>query len=162
MNLAAKLTDLLKNPEASIAKTVSAEAQGNRARVDFADSDRYSIALQTLTVGCDSRIESDTQPFLSAKAAALARELSYLEEPLAVWELDGSTGIAQLRSTPPQREGESISYWEVELHTSATPFATLARYCWSPGLAERERLDYPATFALVGRMVGSVVAALGK
>ncbi|HNP70490.1 MAG TPA: hypothetical protein PKK15_05255, partial [Kouleothrix sp.] len=97
--------------------------------------------------------------YLSAAAAAAARRLSFLEEPLAVWELDGGEGMAQLRSSPPQRDAGEVSYWEVTLW-AAEPRAQVARYRWAPGMAEREALAYPATFALLGRMADALADAL--
>lgn len=133
-----------------------------QATVIIADSDRYSVALETLVVGDAMKMGDDVGAFLSAKAAALARHLSYLEEPLAVWELDGSEGMAQLRSSPPQRDGEAVSYWEVAVRAGERPSATLARYRWQPGMAEREVTDYPATFALVARLTDSLATALAE
>jgi hypothetical protein len=34
------------------------------------------------------------------------------------------------------------------------------RYRWAPGMTEREALAYPATFALVGRLVDSLAMAI--
>jgi hypothetical protein len=98
--------------------------------------------------------------YLSATAAEVARRLSFLEEPLAVWELDGGERAAQLRSAPPQREGDAVTYWEVTLWAGDQPGARAIRYQWSPGMAEREVLAYPATFALVARMADGLAAAL--
>ena len=130
-----------------------------QATLEFFDYDRFSVTLRTLDVGGGS-FEGDARAYLSARAAEIARRLSYLEEPLAVWELDGGERVAQLRSSPPQREGEEISYWEITLAAGARPGARMARYRWAPGMAEREVVAYPAAFALVGRMVDSLAAAL--
>lgn len=158
MSLGNTLVEALKSRGELRELHVSEEAA--QATVFITDSDRYSVTLQTLVVGDQVEIGEDTRAFLSAKAAALARQLSYLEEPLAVWELDGREGIAQLRSSPPQRDGEAISYWEVVLRTGERASATLARFRWQPGLAEREQVDYPATFAIVARLTNSLAAAL--
>jgi hypothetical protein len=133
------------------------------ARLDLADSDRYSVALRSLEVELAAgEVPVDTRTYLSDHAADLIRRLSYLEEPLAVWELDGAEALAQLRSSPPQREGEEIAYWEVVVRAGERPSASIARYRWIPGLPEREPVIYPATFALVGRLTDSLVAALAE
>src|SRR5262245_60362810 len=126
-------------------------AQPLHAKLEFFDHDRYSVTLRELTVGAGAEAPSDARAYLSSRGAEVARRLSFLEEPLAVWELDGGERIAQLRSSPPLREGEEISYWEVTLWAGAEPGARVIRYHWSPGMAEREVLAYPATFALVAR-----------
>jgi len=134
------------------------EAPG-QATLEFFDHDRYSVTLRALDVGAGA-FAGDARAYLSAQAAEIARRLSYLEEPLAVWELDGGERIAQLRSSPPQREGQEVLYWEVTLALGERPGARLQRYRWAPGMAEREEVAYPATFALVGRLVDSLAESL--
>jgi hypothetical protein len=142
-------------------KIVTALDGSAQATIEFFDHDRFSVTLRTLDVG-GAPAASDVRAYLSARAAEIARRLTYLEEPLAVWELDGGERVAQLRSSPPQREDQEVSYWEVTLTAGARPGARMARYRWAPGMAEREMVAYPATFALVGRMVDSLAAALAE
>jgi hypothetical protein len=130
------------------------------ALLAFYDHDRYSVTLRELTVGVGGAAPSDARAFLSAAAAEVARRLSFLEEPLAVWELDGGERVAQLRSSPPLREGEEVFYWEVTLSAGAEAGARAVRYHWAPGMAEREAVAYPATFALVARMADALAEAL--
>jgi hypothetical protein len=131
-----------------------------RAQLEFSDHDRYSLTLRKLTVGAGDVAPNDARVYLSAAAAEVARRLSFLEEPLAVWELDGGERVAQLRSSPPLREGEAVTYWEVTLSSGDAPSASAVRYQWSPGMAEREVLAYPATFALIARMADGLADAL--
>jgi hypothetical protein len=142
-------------------KIVTALDASAQATLEIFDHDRFSVTLHTLDIGGAS-FEGDARAYLSARAAEIARRLSYLEEPLAVWELDGGERVAQLRSSPPQREGEEVSYWEITLAAGLRPGARMTRYRWAPGMAEREVVAYPATFALVGRMVDSLEAALAE
>ena len=130
------------------------------ASLVFFDHDRYSVTLRELTVGTGRAAPSDARSYLSASAAEVARRLSFLEEPLAVWELDGGERVAQLRSSPPLREGEEVSYWEVTLWAGNLPGARAIRYHWAPGMAEREVIAYPATFALIARMADGLAEAL--
>ncbi len=140
------------------------QADDQSVRLELFDYDRYSVTLHMLEVGTPAPAAvADTQPVLSAYAAEVARELSYLEEPLAVWELESREQVAQLRSFPPLREDAEISYWEVTL-TAGTEnterSARIMRYRWAPGMAEREVVAYPATFALIARMTDSLSSAL--
>ena len=130
------------------------------AALEFFDHDRYSITLRALEIGSGLPIPGDAHAYLSEHAAAIARRLSYLEEPLAVWELDGGERMAQLRSSPPLREGQAVSYWEVTLSAAEGPSARIMRYRWAPGMVEREVVAYPATFALVARIADSLAEAL--
>ena len=131
-----------------------------RVELEFSDYDRYSVALRQLTVGAGGVTPDDARAYLSATAAEVARRLSFLEEPLAVWELDGGERAAQLRSSPPLREGDTVTYWEVTLWAGDQPGARAARYHWSPGMAERQELIYPATFALIARVADGLADAL--
>jgi hypothetical protein len=130
------------------------------AKLEFSDHDRYSLMLRELMIGAGGAAPNDARAYLSAAAAEVARRLSFLEEPLAVWELDSGERVAQLRSSPPQREGDMVAYWEVTLWAGDEPGARAVRYHWSPGMAEREVLAYPATFALIARMADGMAAAL--
>src|SRR5262245_3984467 len=118
-------------------KIVTALDGSAQAMIELVDHDRFSVTLQALDVG-GAPFEGDARAYLSARAAEIARRLSYLEEPLAVWELDGGERVAQLRSSPPQREGDEISYWEVTLTAGAQPGARMIRSRWATGMGERE------------------------
>ncbi|GAB4204163.1 MAG: hypothetical protein OHK0022_29040 [Roseiflexaceae bacterium] len=130
------------------------------AQVAFFDGDRYSISLRALSVGRLTAPAHDTRARLNTAADAIVRRLGFLEEPLAVWEVEHSELLAQLRSAPPLREGEELFYWEVELSAEDTLRATIGRFRWSPGMVEREGVPYPATFAMVARITDALEAAL--
>ena len=140
--------------------TLRVSGQPVDATLEFFDHDRYSVTLRQLAVGSDGPAPADARAYLSTTAAEVARRLGFLEEPLAVWELDGGERVAQLRSSPPLREGEEVSYWEVTLSAGERPNAQAIRYRWAPGMVERETLAYPATFALVGRIADALADAL--
>lgn len=126
----------------------------------LADHDRFSVALRELQIGAAVTEVGDVRSQLSEIAAAVARRLNFLEEPLAVWELEPSTAEAQLRSAPPQRENQDLIYWEVVVRGGANPGARLARYRWSPELVEREQVTYPTTFRFLGRVAETLAGAL--
>lgn len=159
MALGKLLIEQLRDTEQPATQPLTVAHGAQSAELSFFDRDRYSVTLRELAAGAGGAAPADSRAFLSAAAAAVARRLSFLEEPLAVWELDGGEGMAQLRSSPPQREGEEVSYWEVTLW-AAPARALAARYRWQPGMAEREVLAYPATFALLGRIADGLAAAL--
>jgi hypothetical protein len=146
--------------EVGIENTLLALDASLRAKLEFSDHDRYSLALRELTVWAGGAEPDDSRAYLSATAAEVAHRLSFLEEPLAVWELDGGERVAQLRSSPPQHEGDTVAYWEVTLWAGDELGARAVRYQWSPGMTEREVLAYPATFALIARMADGLAAAL--
>jgi hypothetical protein len=67
----------------------------------------------------------------------------------------------QLRSNPPQRDEDEVTYWEATIQQADTPSGRettveMSRYRWQPGMPEREMVRYPATFSLLGRMAESL------
>jgi hypothetical protein len=64
--------------------TLAISGQPNQAALEFLDHDRYSVTLRALDVSRGAPVVGDARTYLSAAAAAIARQLSYLEEPLAV------------------------------------------------------------------------------
>lgn len=137
-------------------RNIQVTANVAHARVEFFDADRYSVALANLDVGIKREQPAD----LSTLAGAAMQQLAYLEEPLAIWELDRSENLVQLRSNPPQRDENEVSYWELVVRGGLQPAATLTRYRWAADLVEREVLPYPATFALLGRITDTLATVL--
>lgn len=131
-----------------------------RAVLEFGDHDRYSVTLRALEVGCALAPNGHQHDWMPALAATIAGRLSYLEEPLAVWELSQAEGMAQLRSAPPQREGDAICYWELLLRTGEQVSVRLSRYRWQPTLTERALIEYPATFSLLGRIATDIASCI--
>lgn len=133
------------------------------ARLELFDFDRYSVTLCALEVGGYTHLQhADAHTTLTSRASEIARQLSYLEEPLALWELDGQEEVVQLRSTPPRNDNQEVSYWEVTLCLEPEPRAKLVRYRWTPDMTDREVVAYPATFAILERITDSLHAALSS
>ena len=130
--------------------------------LNLGDYDRYSATLRHLesfnkTLDLDN---IEAEDYLRQVAANTSQRLTYLEEPLALVELNTIDNIAQLRSSPPQQSpGESI-YWEVMLYVLPHPHARLTRYRWTAGAKERVTVAYPATFATLGRLAEDLLESL--
>ena len=162
MSLSKQFTEQMRALAAEDDRAPVSEVTVGPLRVRVSDIDRHSATLEELTLEATVPANVDSREYLSGRAAAVTRRLSFLEEPLAVWELDGSEGVAQVRSNPPQREGEEISYWEVQIHTAEQPTASMGRYRWTPDMTERETVPYPATFSQLGRIAEALEAALNE
>jgi hypothetical protein len=135
-------------------------------RLEFGECDRHSTELHRLRVTATREVNTDEQPSLQQLADALGDRLSYLEEPLAVWELEERERTVQLRSNPPQRDEDEVIYWEASIQQANTPAGPettveMSRYRWQPGMPERAVLRYPATFSLLGRIAESVCRTIG-
>ena len=143
---------------------IPAEGQGVGVSLKLVDCDRYSGTLSHLELYDNSLTipEDETESYLRRCAAAISQRLIYLEEPLALLELNAIDGVAQLRSNPPENGPDESTYWEVSEGTVPHPWAKLARYRWTAGTPERTPVTYPATFATLGRLSEDLAVSLGE
>lgn len=142
---------------------ISAEEQGLRVTLTLQDYDRYSAELSHLEVITATHNGRKALVDLHHCAELITRRLTYLEEPLAVVEFDANQSLAQLRSQPPNQDGEAVTYWEAMLWAEPNLRVKLSRYRWTPDLDQRELLTYPATFATLGRIANDLgISLLGQ
>ena len=141
---------------------VPTEAKEPSAALTMEGYDRYSVTLRQLEVTCDHlpRSESKDEAYLRRCVEQVVRRLTYLEEPLALLELDPATKLAQLRSQPPYQDGQKLTYWEVLIWATPYPRAKLTRYGWQADGQGREQIVYPATFATLGRIAQDLALSL--
>ncbi len=138
--------------------------------LECADIAHYSLLLRGLSVQLHPEMHT-TQPavpptepppdkptVLDALAAQAIAQLHYLEEPLVVCEQDTNAMALSLRSYPPARDEQQITYWEVVVQTGEAFHMHMARYTWAPGMVERETVSYPLTFVMAARLVESLCA----
>jgi hypothetical protein len=141
--------------------------EGQDISLTFGECDRHSTELHEMQiVSLLTSAGEPEQPGLATLAERAIASLNYLEEPLAVWELEEHEHTVQLRSLPPRRDGEAVSYWELVIQPAQIAAGTeittrISRYHWEPGMIERETLRYPATFATLGRMAESLATYHG-
>jgi hypothetical protein len=129
--------------------------------INLVDYDRYSVTLRHLEIYNNSlNIEENVEEYLRQVAAKLSQCLIYLEEPLALVELNNIDGVAQLRSMPPRHSPDESTYWEIMVYARPHPHARLMRCRWVSGMREREAIAYPATFATIGRLAEDLSAGL--
>jgi hypothetical protein len=141
---------------------IPAEAQEPSVAITLEAYDRYSVTLRQLEVNYDSLApgESRDEAFLQRCIEQVVRRLTYLEEPLALLELDAAQKLAQLRSHPPYRDGQRLTYWEVLIWATSQPRARLTRYHWQADSHDRKQMAYPATFATLGRIAQDLALSL--
>lgn len=131
--------------------------------VTFRDYDRYSVVLRTLEVSHNvASLNGSSEDYLHHCADQITQRLSYLEEPMALVELDEGAGLAQLRTEPIQQAEDTIIYWEALLRINPDPKVSLSRYRWTPDQRDREVLEYPATVGIIGRMAADLAASLAQ
>lgn len=131
--------------------------------VTFRDFDRYSVVLRTLEVSHSAvSLNGTSEDYLHHCADQIRQRLIYLEEPMALIELDEGAGLAQLRTEPTHEAEDGVIYWEALLRIKPEPKISLSRYYWTPDQRERERLEYPATVGIIGRLAEDLAASLAE
>ncbi len=151
-----------QSPEPGYIIGIPSQGQEAEASLSLADFDRYSVTMRHLEVCVNQLVisQDDIETYLHQCAAEITQRLIYLDEPLALLELNTIDGIAQLRSSPPHHNAQESTYWEVSVGAVPHPHVKLARYQWANGTHQRVPLTYPATFATLGRLSEDLAASL--
>ena len=150
------------SPQTGYIVGIPATGKGAGASLSLADYDRYSVILRHLEVYDNSIVvQANTRvDYLRSVAAAITQRLTYLEEPLALIEVDAIENMAQLRSSPPQCDGQGSIYWELVVRVVPHPQVRLTRYGWTAAASERTLLPHPITFATLGRVAEDLAVSL--
>jgi hypothetical protein len=114
-------------------------------------------------IGClFSRV--DLQARASARlrlgSSRIAEKITYLGESLGVIEKEASGGKRVLRSLPPRKDGQIISYFEILL--DGPNALSLARYEYDPQVGERKAVSAPLTLETLERLVTDLLDMAGS
>src|SRR3954462_13798588 len=93
--------------------TVVAVAESPRELTcDIAQADSLAVSFNGLQLATNELASADATK-LERIGKALAQRLNYLIEPVAPIEIDATACVVQLRSSPPQRDDDGRSYYEL-------------------------------------------------
>lgn len=96
---------------------------------------------------------------LQQLSESLSKRLTYLLEPIAPIEADGDQCVVQMRSTPPQKDDDGRSYYELLVQRGGA--LSLVRYRKETG-DTRQRIPAQLTGEVLVRLVGDLDAALDE
>jgi len=119
--------------------TVDLTALCRRITCELVERNSLAVAFQTLRLAT-TELASVSTVDLERIAKALSGRLTYLMEPIRPIEIDADACVAQLRSSPPQRDDDGRSYYELTVRRGGE--LSLCRYRKEPGTA---RQQIPAT-----------------
>ena len=91
-------------------------------------------------------------------AKVLSARLTYLMEPIRPIEIDADACVAQLRSSPPQRDDDGRSYYELTVRRGGE--IALCRYRKEPGTV-RQQIPATVTREVLLRLADDFEAVLG-
>ena len=125
----------------------------------------WTVAVQAECsdrVGCQVGELNLTRPEASPASADLktraqraADRATGLREPLRLIEVDAGREIALLRSAAPQKRGDDVFYYEVELKTGG---AGVHRYQASTKSGTRRQIAFPLTHETLAKLAGDLAA----
>lgn len=159
MTLNQQLQQALSNlsPFSAGEQVVEARDSGQTLRCQLVALDTLACAFTRLSLQADSlSVMSIDQ--LKATAENLAGRLTYLLEPISPIEIDSQGCVVQLRSSPPHKETDRTSYYE--LLVSRLGEISLCRYTRTQG-QERQPIPAEVTREVLGRLVADFSAVAG-
>jgi len=132
-------------------------ADGIDVNIDFTAVDRLACAFRELRVSGPA-IAGVPFATLSKWADQLCQRVTYLLEQVGPLEHDAAAETVLIRSTPPARQAEKTTFYEIVLHAPDT--LTLRRYRRITRDANREQIDLQMTHEVLEKLTTDLVATL--
>jgi hypothetical protein len=123
---------------------------------DVVERNSLAVSFNQLRLATDELASADA-PELERIGKALAGRLTYLMEPIAPIEIDASACVVQLRSSPPQRDDDGRSYYELIVRRGGE--IGLTRYRKDNGNA-RQQIAATVTREVLLRLIGDFCTVL--
>src|SRR5262245_43032386 len=157
MTLRSQFDQELNSIGAGGTTTVDITSGSRRLTCDLVERNSLAVAFQVLRVATPE-LASATSASLERIAKSLSERLTYLMEPIRPIEIDADACIAQLRSSPPQRDDDGRSYYELTVRRGGE--IALARYRKESG-KPREQIAAHVTREVLLRLTADFEAVLG-
>lgn len=160
MNLTSQLKDELKQLVGFSSSTPRrVEITDNSQRVlavNFVAVDTMSCAIDSLTlrvptlVGCELSV-------IKAWATALSQRVTYLLEGIGPIEIDETGKEILIRSTPPDRTGNTTLFYEILLSAQANGTFLLRRFHTETGQVGRQAIDIRITHETLNKLIVDLI-----
>ena len=137
--------------------TIDTAVGSRRLTCDLVERNSLAVAFQTLRV-TTPELANASSVSLERMAKALSERLTYLMEPIRPIEIDADACVAQLRSSPPQRDDDGHSYYELVVRRGGE--IALCRYRKEPGTV-RQQIAANVTREVALRLADDFEAVLG-
>jgi hypothetical protein len=138
MRLGEKILAKLEENHGSVPYILEVKECGLNIRAEITDLDRLGCIIQQITIqkknGKDLCSLDEINRDLETIASLITQKITYLLENIAMIEWDKNAAYMILRSNPPERSPDKISYYEIVL--SQGNYLSLNRYRY-----EREKIS---------------------
>lgn len=149
MKLYAQFEQELTNLGSGGAATVAVENSPRRITCDTVERTSLAVSFDRLRL-TTSELASATAADLQRVSKSLADRLTYLLEPISPIELDAQACVVQMRSSPPQKDDDGRSYYELLVRRGGE--IMLTRYRKENGAA-RQQISATVTREVLVRLV---------
>ncbi len=149
MTLREKIMSQLPGTIGKQHQRVSAVVGPRTVRCEIDACDQLAVAVYELVLET-SELAGVEIAKLQAASKALCERVTYLLEPISPIETDMDGCTVQMRSTPPQQQGNGRFYYELFLRRGGS--VALHRYEKQPG-SIRQRVAATLTHEVLGRLV---------
>ncbi len=129
----------------------------NRLTLNLSALDSVGLAFTALEFAATDRPEW-TPDTLRGWAERLAGRVTYLMEPLKLFEIDSAGGEVQIRSQTPTTRAEQRGYYEVRLFEHGS--LRMERYAFDETTRERRRVPCQLTREVLERLADDVAASV--
>lgn len=133
------------------------DTDAGRVEADIVAADAIGCSFQTLGYST-SQLADAPLTRLKEISDALTKKLTYLLEPIGLIEADLDRCSVQLRSTPPKKDEDGASYYELLVRRGGD--ITLSRYMKKPGQL-RQIVPANVTREVLVRLAEDFVGAVG-
>lgn len=137
-------------------QVLQAADAGERLAVELVSLDSLASAFDRLLVESDA-LAGVGMDRVQKISEDLSKKLNYLLEPIAPVEADADRCVVQLRSNPPDAQGDRTTYYE--LLVSRGGELSLCRYSAQPGQLRR-RIPAQVTREVLLRLIGDFQSVL--
>jgi hypothetical protein len=137
---------------------VAVEEGSTRLTLQLSALDSVGVAFSALEFATASRPEEWTTDALRGWGERLANRVTYLMEPLKIFEVDSGSGEVQLRSQSPTARAEQRGYYEIRLFKQGS--LRMERYAFDETSRQRRAVPCQLTREVLERLADDLVASV--
>jgi hypothetical protein len=156
MNIQSLLEHELRQLASGSAATVAVADGPRKLACDVVEHNSLAVVFNRLRL-VTTELASATAIDLERISNALAARLTYLMEPIRPIEIDVDACVVQLRSSPPQKDDDGRSYYELLIRRGGE--IALSRYRKDAG-TPRQQIPATVTCEVLLRLAGDFEAVL--
>lgn len=127
--------------------------------IDLTAVDSMSCSSREIRLSVPSLADAEFDK-LKQWGNELCRRLTYLLENIGPLEFDEDAGQVLIRSTPPDKRGNTTQFYEVILQSHSNGNFSLRRYRTEKNQSGREQVDVVTTHEVLKKLVADLVDSI--